>query len=269
MFLVLSMSKILYHILTFIVACSFIGDDPYRNVRNESFTTGELLEYRIHYGFVTIGEGKIEVNPTLIEVNDRVCYQATVYGKTSGSFALAYKVRDTWRSFIDTSAIIPQQFYMHIHENKYRKEETVYFNHLKKTLRSEEKNQTTKEFTLPENVQDVVSGLYFLRTLDFNQLHPGDTISMPAFFDDKFFDFKVRYLGKGEVKTTMGRIKAIQLTPVMPSNGLFKGENAIRMWLSDDMNKIPVKVEADLFLGAIELELKKMKGAKQALHFYE
>src|SRR5687767_6071060 len=101
------MRKILYHIVIFVGTCGFIGDAPYRHVRNESFTSGELLEYRVHYGFVNIGEGKIEVSPGLVQVNNRVCYQVSVFGRTSGSFAVAYKVRNTWRSLIDTSAILP------------------------------------------------------------------------------------------------------------------------------------------------------------------
>jgi hypothetical protein len=143
----------------------------------------------------------------------------------------------------------------------------VYFDHLKRILRSEEKNKETKEFSMPAPVQDLVSGLYFLRTLNFNRLLEGDMIHIPAFFDNEFYDFKVRYLGKVEVKTKFGTIKAIELSPVMPANKLFKGENPIRLWLSDDLNKIPVKVQANIFLGALELELKKFRGLKNDLIF--
>ena len=262
------MSKFLYCIITFFMVCGFIAPDGYRYVRNESFTAGELLEYRVHYGFINIGEGRVEVSPALVKVNNRVCFKVSVVGRTSGTFDLAYKVRNTWRSYIDTSAVIPQQFYMNIAENKYHKEEVVYFNHQNKTIWSEEKSKPRKEFTITDQVQDLISGLYFLRTIDFNKLHKGSIIEIPVFFDDEFYEFKVRYLGKEEVKTKYGKIKSIQLTPLMPANQLFKDENAIRMWISDDLNKIPVKVEADLFVGSIELELKNFQGLKHTLNFY-
>lgn len=262
------MHKVLYYVMILLLACGFIGHDSYRRVHNESFTAGEQLEYRAHYGFLNIGEGIVEVSPSLYRVNNRVCYRVNVFGRTAGTFDIGYKVRDTWRSYIDTSALIPQHFYVNIQENKYRKEEHVYFDHMKKTVRSEEKNQETKEFKIPDNVQDLISGYYFLRTINFNKLREGDTIRLAAFFDDEFYDFKVKYRGKGEVKTKFGTIKAIQITPVMPPNQLFKDENSIRVWISDDLNKIPIKVEADMFVGAIELDLKKFKGLKHDLNFY-
>jgi hypothetical protein len=254
------------YILIFLIACSFIGSDPYRVIDNSSFTAGEVLDYRIQYGLVHIGEAKMEVSPALVKVNERFCYSVTLFGRTSASLDLGYKVRNTWRSFIDTSALIPQQFYMNTHENKYRKEETVYFDHLKKTLRSEEKEQATKEFSIPENVQDVISGFYFLRTLDFNQVQQGDLINLPAFYDDAFYDFKVRYVGKEQLKTKFGKINAIHLVPLMPATKLFKGEDPISIWLSDDLNKIPLQVEAHLSVGAIKLELKRMKGVKHPIN---
>lgn len=262
------MQRLLTYAILVAVICGFVRKDSYRYISNESFTAGEVLEYRVHYGFLNIGEGIVEVSPTLYKVNNRVCYKVNVFGRTSGTFELGYKVRDTWRSYIDTSALVPQKFYTNIQENKYRKEETVFFDHLKRTVRSEEKNQETKEFSIPNNVQDLISGYYFLRTLNFNKFSDGDTIAVKAFFDDEFYDFKVRFRGREEVKTRFGKIKCIRVTPVMPPNQLFKDENSISVYISDDKNKIPIKVEADFFLGAIVLELKKHKGLKNDIHFY-
>ncbi|QHT66592.1 DUF3108 domain-containing protein [Rhodocytophaga rosea] len=264
------MRKLFIYVILVVLACGFIMKDSYRRVINESFTAGEVLEYRLHYGFLNIGESVIEVSPTLYRINERICYKVNVSGRTSGTFEVGYKVRDTWRSYIDTSALIPQRFYTNIQENKYRKEEWVFFDHIRKTVRSEEKNQETKEFTIPSNVQDLVSGYYYLRTLDFNKYREGDTIAVSAFFDDEFYNFKVKFRGRGEVKTKFGKIKCLKITPIMPDNQLFKDENAIRIWISDDENKIPIKVESEFsFLpGVIEVELKRHKGLKNDIHFY-
>jgi hypothetical protein len=263
------MQKLFTYLILLAVACGFISKDSYRYIHNNSFTAGELLEFRVHYGFLNVGEAVVDVSPTLYRVNNRICYKVNVFGKTSGTFELGYKVRDTWRSYIDTSALVPQKFYTNIQENKYRKEETVFFDHLKKVVRSEEKDQETKEFTIPNNVQDLISGYYYLRTLDFNRFADGDTIAVKAFFDDEFYDFKVLFRGRSEVKTKFGKIKCLRITPVMPRNQLFKDES-ISVYISDDKNKIPVKIEAEMsFLpGVIELELKKHKGLKNEIHFY-
>lgn len=261
------MKKRLTVFLLILLCCGFVTRDSYRNVPNDSFGRGEVLEYRIHYGFINAAEGVVEVHKDLFKINNRPCYRVNVSGKTIGGFDLVLRIRDTWRTFIDTAAILPHRFQANIQEGKYRKEETVFFNYGANSIRSEEVNGETKEFEMKRNVQDLISGYFYLRTVDFNQLRPNDIVAVNAFFDDDFYDFRVRYRGKGEVETKWGKIQCILLNPLMPANKLFKGENAIRVWLSDDQNKMPVKVEADMFVGAVELDLKKYKNLRHQPQF--
>lgn len=263
------MQRLLTTGILLLFVAGFVSRDAYRRVENNSFCAGEHLEFRVHWGFVNAGEATIEVSPTLYKVNNRVCYKVNVFGKTAGFAEVGYRVRDTWRSYIDTSALVPQRFYTSIEEGRYRREETVFFDHQQRKVRAERKNREPKEFDIPRNVQDIVSGYYYLRTIDFNQLNEGDVVGIDAFFDNKFYDFKIKYRGKGEIKTKFGTIKVFKLTPVMQKNELFDGEESIRIWISDDANRIPVKIEADMFVGAIEIELKKHpKGLKHKIHFY-
>jgi hypothetical protein len=247
--------------------CGFHLADSYRQVENESFGPGEVLEYRVHYGFINAGEGVVKVSNQIHKINNRPCYEVTAYGKSVGAFDWVIKIRDTWRSYIDTSALVPHRFQTDIQEGKYRKNETVHFNHPSRTIRSEEKNQETKEFQMPPNVQDIISGYCYMRVIDFNTLRIGDIVPIPAFFDDKFYDFKVKYRGKEEISTKYGKTRCIKITPVMPKNEMFDGESSIRVWITDDKNRIPVKVEADMFVGAIEMELKNFKGLKHKTVF--
>jgi hypothetical protein len=221
------MKKRIMGALLVLICCGFVTRDTYRQVRNESFGRGEILEYRVHYGFINAAEAVIEVHKDLFKINNRPCYRVNVAGKTIGGFDLVLRIRDTWRSYIDTAAIIPHRF------------------------------------------QDLISGYYYLRTIDFNQLRPNDVVAVDAFFDDEYYDFKVRYRGKGEVDTKWGKLRCILLNPIMPANQLFKGENSIKVWLSDDQNKMPVKVEAEMFVGAVELDLKKYKNVRHEPKFYK
>ncbi len=253
-------------VLVLISLCSFYVTDSYRDVENESFGPGEVLEYRVHYGFINAGEGVVKVSNQIHKVNNRPCYEVTAYGKSVGAFDWVIRIRDTWRSYIDTSALVPHRFQTDIQEGKYRKAETVYFNHSNRTIRSEEKNDT-KEFQMPPNVQDIISGYCYMRVIDFNSLHLNEEVPIPAFFDDKFYDFKVKYRGKEDVKTKYGTTRCIKLTPVMPKNEMFDGESSIRVWITDDKNRIPIKIEADMFVGAVEMELKNYKGLKHKIAF--
>ncbi|MBB6611303.1 DUF3108 domain-containing protein [Pontibacter sp. Tf4] len=256
-------------LLLVIVLSAFATKDRMRIVRNESFSTGEVLKYKVHYGPITAAEATIDISNNLHMVNGRPTYRATVYGRTSSSFDLFIKVRDTWQSYIDTAAILPHRFHRDIQEGSYRKKETVDFNHYSNTAavktkrkKDPERNSTHK---ISDNVQDIVSGFYYLRTLDYDNMRKGDKMVVKGFFDEENFDMEITYKGRETVNTKAGKIKAIKLIPKMPKNDLFKGENAIAVYLSDDNNKIPVLIEAEMFVGSLKVDLYNYKGLKHKL----
>ena len=204
-------------VLSCIISSSYLPDEVYRTVHNNSFKAGENIVYRVHYGFVNAGEGVVETSPEIYKINNRACYKTSVSGHTTGTFDILYKIRDTWRSYVDTSALLTQRFYWNVNEGKFHKEETVFFDQINNKIRSEEKDQETREFSkTPDNLQDIVSGYYYLRTFNFNKLKEGDQIPITGFFDDKYYDFKIKYAGKETVKTKFGKIKCIKLNPIMP-----------------------------------------------------
>ncbi|MBD2757523.1 DUF3108 domain-containing protein [Spirosoma validum] len=251
-----------------VLSTGFMALNAYRRVPNNSFGPGEHLEYRVHYGFLNAAEAIVDVSPTLYKVNERPCYRVNVDGRTVGAFDLVTRVRDTWRSYIDTSAILPQKFYTNLQENSYRKEENITFNHETNTVKAEEKTEHDV-FKVPDNVHDLISGYYFLRTIDFNKISAGQVIEVPAFYDDTVYNMKVRYRGKDVVKAKHGKINVIKLNPVLPpGNKLFKEEESIRIFVSDDTNKVPVKVEVDLWIGSMVMDLKQNNGLKQPLKFF-
>ncbi|CCH51098.1 hypothetical protein BN8_00003 [Fibrisoma limi BUZ 3] len=250
-----------------LIATGFSTMDTYRRVVNNSFGPGEHIEYRVHYGFLNAAEAIVDVSPTLYKVNERPCYRVNVDGRTVGAFALVTKVRDTWRSYIDTNAILPQKFYTSLRENNYRKEENITFNHLNNTVRAEERTERDV-FHVPDNVHDVVSSYYFVRTIDFSKLNVGQVVEVPAFYDDTIYNMKVKYRGKDVIKTKFGRINVLKLTPIMPPNSFFKGDDAIKIWVSDDANKIPLKVEVELAIGSLDMDIRHHAGLKHPLRFF-
>ena len=246
----------LFALLTIIVSVGISSFVPFQSREKKHFDTGEKVEYRIHYGFINAAEAKVDIAKNLSRVNGRPCYRINVFGRTTGAFDVFTKVRDTWRSFVDTTSLEPHQFYRNIRENNYRKEETTFFD--KKNNKATVKTKdTTRVFNVPYNVHDIISGYYFLRTVDFHRKNEGDIVEIPIFLTDEVTKMRVKYAGKEVIKTKFGRIRVFKLHPLMPQNKLFKGENSIRIWVSDDENKIPIKIEVDLFIGALAMDIKQ------------
>jgi hypothetical protein len=243
------------------------NENPFR-VINKSFGKNEYLEYKVRYGIISAGEAKVEISPEIHLVNSRPCYKVDVNGRTTGAFDLIAKINDVWGAYIDTAALVPHITYRKLAEGGYRKHEIVKFDHSTSFLEAKTYNFKTNEFKepryymFPQNAQDLISGFYFLRSLNFDTIKIRDTISIPAFFEDKLYDFRILYEGKETIDTDFGKIKTLVIKPVMPDNKIFAGENSISCFLSDDSNKIPLKIKADLFIGSAEVELVKAENLR-------
>ena len=106
-------------------------------------------------------------------------------------------------------------------------------------------------FDVTKNVQDMLSGYYYLRTLDYSKYKVGDVIKMKAYLTDDLYDFEIRYMGTTTLKMKKGKIKAIKLMPVMPDNSYFKNKDAVTFYVSNDKNRVPLFVKADMFVANI------------------
>lgn len=255
-------------ILAIVAFFSFIKGDrenEYRVIPNTSFVRGEVIEYKAHYGFVNAADGTMIIDEELHTINGRPCFKIDVFGRSTGVFDLFMRIRDNWGTYLDTAAIVTQKSYRIIEEGKYRKNEVVNFDHENNLAKvhtfdnKKEQWRPVETYKVPNNVQDIVSGYYYIRTLKFDTLNSGDIIKIDAFFDDKVYDFEVRFLGRELVDTKIGKIRSVVIAPIMPENKLFKGEDAIKVWISDDINKVPLKIKAQMFVGAVEIDIQSYK----------
>ena len=243
-----------------LTSSSFVLSDSYRYLPQHAFKAGEYFEYKVKYGFLSVGEATVYVSPQIYSVNNRPCYRVNIFGRTTGITDL-FHIRNTYRSYLDTLAILPHKFLMDLRENNYRKEQTVTFDHIANAAVREQNNER-QTFKLPDNVQDVVSSYFFLRTIDFTKIKIGETVSSNMFFDDEIYNMRVKYNGKGVIRTKYGKINVIKLNPVLPKNNMFEGEDAIRIWVSDDKNRVPIKIEVDFAVGSATMELKNYRNTK-------
>lgn len=238
--------------------------ENYRVIRQEYFHRGEHLEYLVHLGPFNAGIGIIDLDEKLYLVNNRPCYKVDVYGKSIAALEAVTKIRDFWRSYIDTASIHPHKFYRNINEGDYHKEETVWFNSLQKTAEIKDEKGKRK-FNVPEYVQDLVSGFYYVRTLPFEKYKPGDIITIPGTLETDVYELKVEFLGKQEAQCPLGKMECYVLSPIMPENQIFKGKRPIKVFISADKNRIPIRIQADMFVGQVETELIKHQNLRHPL----
>lgn len=240
----------------------------YPAIRNSSFHKGEVLNYRVNFGIFTVGKATTRIDPKIHSINSRPTYKVDAIGETSGMVSWITKVNDVWGAYIDTSALVTHVSYRKIREGRYKKDELITFDHEQNTAEVKVKDQEsgiykdTKEYKTPENVRDLVGGFLFLRVIEFEKYKQGDTLSISGFFEDTSYNLKILYDGREVIKTSFGKVPCYRLIPIMPDNKLFDGENSITCWISDDKNKIPVKIQAKMFIGSTGIELTSFSGLR-------
>ena len=236
-----------------------IDDNLYEKTFN-AFSSGELLEYKLYYGFLNASYASLELRKE--ELNNNIVYRATAIGKTIGLARLFFKVDDLYEAFFPLDKVKPIKSIRDIYEGGYvRKAETFYDDNNKTATLINKITDESKIINLENDYQDIVSTFYFLRKhLDISKLKEGDLIGVNIFFDQRNYPFKMKFLGVENLKTKFGLIECMKLNPYMEAGRVFRSNKGLELWVTNDKNRIPIKVRANLRVGTIVAELTSFRG---------
>lgn len=261
--------------LVVLTTTGFLADhqttDPYMVKNPTSFGKGEELEYKVSFGFFTVGKAITRIDSRVFHINSQPCYKIDAFGETSDWISWVTRVKDNWGAYLDTTTLSTQVSYRKIREGRYKKDELTNFDHPNQKVIVKVLNQETgvyeekNRYDIPKNAKDLVGGFMLLRQIDFAKLQKGDTVVISGFFEDTSYYLKVMYKGKETIHTKVGKIPCNVMIPLMPDNKMFDGENSITCWISDDANKIPVKIQAKMFIGHTGLELVSFRGLRNQI----
>jgi len=228
--------------------------------QEKAFKEGEWLEFKVKYGWFNASIAGLEIKNDTI--NDKAVYRIVGFGKTTGLLDVFFKVRDHYESYIDKEDVKPYKFIRDLSEGGYTKNKMILFDHEKKIATVHDyKYDTIHKHSFTDFTQDMISGLYYLRNkVDTKTLKKGDFISVNLFFDERNHDFRTKFLGREVVETSFGEVPCLIFKPYVMSGRVFKEQEGVTVWISDDKNKIPIKVEAELAVGSITAKLDKFKG---------
>jgi hypothetical protein len=142
------------------------GND-FCGVRNNAFSAGEQLTYKVFYTVagVYVGAGEASFTSTLERLNNKPVYHIVGDGKTYSFYDNFFKVRDRYETYIDTLTMQPYKFIRNVYEGGYKKYENVTFNKATNTAITND-----GVFKVPGCVQDVISAIYYSRNIDFNKI---------------------------------------------------------------------------------------------------
>ncbi|QSW87113.1 MULTISPECIES: DUF3108 domain-containing protein [Flavobacterium] len=249
-------------LILIILALTTLGFD---SQKEDAFDTGEFFKFRIHYGIVNAGYATLEVKDATI--NNKKVYHAVGKGYTTGMSKFFFKVEDLYESYFDKENGSPYRFVRKIDEGGYTKNQEGFFNQNdNRVLVKDYKRKTEKTIVVTDNVQDIVSSFYFLRNHpNIDKLKSGEAITIDMFFDDEITKFKLKYVGREDITTKFGTVSTMVFKPLVQTGRVFKEKESLTLWITDDDNKVPIRIKADLAVGSLKADLDEYKGLKNPL----
>jgi hypothetical protein len=236
---------------------------------NNAFQEGETITFEVAYNW-----GPIWVNAGLVTFTaekDKYLGKDAFYlkstGKTYASYDLLFKVRDYYESWIDPATFKSYEFRRKIYEGGYSLLNTLRWdysgNRIIANTKSNNNPQRTDTLHLLPGTFDMLSAVYYTRTIDLANLKIDAKIPIWVVIDDCYYSIYLRSLGKEVIETKDGvRYRCVKLAAKMVQGTIFRGEEDVLIWVTDDENKVPVYIEAKIIVGTVKAYLKETKGLK-------
>ncbi len=233
--------------------------------QSSAFKSGEYFKFQVSYGFINAGIATLELKETTY--NGKSVYHAKGDGHTTGLSKTFFKVKDDYQSYFDKSTGQPYRFIRKINEGGYTKNQEGFVNYKNNTvLLKDYKAKTERSYNVNAKIQDVISSFYYLRNHDkLNSIKAGESIQIDMFFDDEIFKFKLKFMGYEKIKTKFGTVNSMKFRPYVQSGRVFKEEESLTLWVSNDENRVPLKIQASLLVGSLKAELIQYKNLKTPL----
>ncbi|MGB2338669.1 MAG: DUF3108 domain-containing protein [Flavobacteriaceae bacterium] len=229
---------------------------------NDAFQDGEWFRFRMRYGFLNASYATATVRETTFK--DQAVYHVAATGKTTGFARWFFKVDDYFDSYFEKDIVRPIRFVRNISEGNYKRHVEIDFDHNTQSgIMHDLLRKTKTEISFAPNLQDLVSTFYFLRNhFDLEGIQVGETASLHMIYDKKPFAFRFRFLGYENVKTKFGVVPCVKFRPYVEEGRIFKKESGLSLWVSNDNNRVPIKVVAELSVGSLDVDLVDFRGLK-------
>ena len=230
-----------------------LGADPL----GQPFSPGEEIFYKVRWQRINAGSCSIKVLP-LARVGNLPAFHFQLTVKSNEFVDKIHKIRDVMEGFVLTD-FSGSLLYKHTATGKEKKEVRVEFFLEKKQAVYSNFGDTRDPVEISENTFDPVSSFYRMRTLDFDV---DKSLIFPVSDGKKTFLQRGEVVKKEKITTPLGPFDTFLLVPSAANlSGVFeKSKNPrIRIWVSADERRIPVRIQVKVVVGSIIFDLASFK----------
>ena len=215
------------------------------------FQVGEQLTYEISWLNITAGTAVMAVTGAGME-RDRPLATLITTAQSRPAITKFFPVDNRVESILDLATLLPEHLIFKRREGK-KKEDIEYAFHQTEGTVTVVKGGTTETLEMSPGTQDVISCLYYARSV--LSFQPGSSLTMNVYHDKKNRRLDVRVEEIETISGSWGKVEAARVLVVMPFQGLFLNQGNIRVWFTNDDRRIPVRMKAKVIIGSIVADL--------------
>lgn len=242
----------------------FISFLTFSQNTSPAFQNGEFLKYKLSYSLIHAGFATLQVDE--IEINNKDLIHVNGKGWTVGVVDFFFSVKDNYQTYFDKNTSQPHHFIRKINEGGYSKDKEIFFDFKKKqAIVKNHKKKSENSYFIQNDVQDMLSALYYLRNMNFDTIKKYEIFTINMFYDNQMIKIDIKYIGKEVIDTKYGKINTIVIKPQVEAGRIFKEDDSVTIWLSDDKNKVPLKIKANVLIGSIKAEIFEHKELMETL----
>lgn len=221
------------------------------------FRVGERLTYNLSWGALSVGTAVLEIAERQTFLG-RPVVKLIHTARSNDYVSLIYPVNNRVESLLDEVGTYPYHLFFKRREGKRKNDIEVVFDQAahKATFTKDGRSETVD---IPPRVQDSLSCLYFFRTLPATAI--GSSTSIDVHHDKKNYHLELRVEGTEHIKGPTGEFDTIRVLAIMPYKGLFLNEGNVRVWLTNDVARVPVLMKAKVTIGSVTATLTSIEGA--------
>jgi hypothetical protein len=223
----------------------------------QAFHPGETLIYDISWSrIISAGIVTMEVKDDTMP-DGKAVIRFVVTGHSVGLVDKVFPVDDSVQSLFDPQLMQSLSYSLRESFGKKKRLRVVEFDHEQKKAVSRLNEDPPETLTIPDQVQDGLSALYYLRTRE--EFTIGKHIDIDVLDSGKIWSVEIYILSREKVTTPAGAFDTIKVKTYPKYQGTFQNKGEVFIWLTNDTRKIPVLMKSKLAFGSFVFTLVNMK----------
>lgn len=236
-----------------------------------AFRSGERMDFILHYkwGSINTDVGTATVTLDSLTFNGQKAFRCTASGRTKKFFDVFFKVRENFTSWFTREGMRPLKFTRDTYEGGYEARNTYLYKwdaaepYIAADVYTSKMGQKSLQLPLTPCTYDLPALFFFARNMDVENVEPGKRYPMTFAIDEEIYNVYFILHGRETIKVKgLGTVNTIRFAAKLLEGEVFKGEEDMTIWVSDDENRLPVYFEAPLRVGVAAGRMSGYGGLK-------